>query len=83
MAANTRGIALVEDLIVEYGLETVQAYMRFIQVGVQLQQHFCHIQGQAAWPWDMFLGVAMERKLFALCSCGSSMPIWLSLYAGV
>ena len=59
MAANKRGIALVEELIEEYGLETVQAYMRFIQVGVQLQQQFCHIPGQAAWPWDMLLGVAI------------------------
>lgn len=31
MAANTRGIALVHELIAEYGLGVVQAYMRHIQ----------------------------------------------------
>lgn len=33
MAANTKGIALVKELIAEYGLEVVQAYMKHIQVG--------------------------------------------------
>ncbi len=32
VAANARGIQLVSDLIEEYGLATVQAYMGFIQV---------------------------------------------------
>lgn len=31
VAANTRGIALVHDLIHEYTLPVVQAYMRYIQ----------------------------------------------------
>ncbi len=33
VAANTKGIALVKDLIGEYGLPVVQAYMKHIQVG--------------------------------------------------
>lgn len=33
VAANTRGIALVTELIGEYGLGVVQAYMKHIQVG--------------------------------------------------
>lgn len=33
VAANTKGIALVKDLIREYGLLVVQAYMQHIQVG--------------------------------------------------
>ena len=32
VAANNRGIGLVQDLIEEYGLPTVQAYMHHIQV---------------------------------------------------
>jgi len=32
VAANNRGILLVRDLIQEYSLEVVQAYMTFIQV---------------------------------------------------
>ena len=32
VAANARGIQLVTDLMEEYGLGTVQAYMGFIQV---------------------------------------------------
>ena len=35
MAANTRGIALVQDLIGEYGLGVVQAYMRHIQANAE------------------------------------------------
>lgn len=31
MAANNRGIQLVGDLIEEYGLDVVQAYMHYIQ----------------------------------------------------
>jgi N-methylhydantoinase B/oxoprolinase/acetone carboxylase alpha subunit len=31
VAANTKGIQLVQDLIAEHSLETVQAYMAFIQ----------------------------------------------------
>ena len=40
VAANARGIQLVSDLIEEYGLATVQAYMGFIQ----------------AWPLPSILG---------------------------
>lgn len=32
VAANNKGISLVKELIEEYSLEVVQAYMRFIQV---------------------------------------------------
>ena len=32
MAANNKGIGLVRDLIQEYSLPTVQAYMHHIQV---------------------------------------------------
>jgi 5-oxoprolinase (ATP-hydrolysing) len=32
VAANTKGIALVKELILEYGLVVVQAYMGHIQV---------------------------------------------------
>jgi len=32
VAANNKGIGLVQDLIQEYGLPTVQAYMHHIQV---------------------------------------------------
>ena len=35
VAANTKGIALVKELIGEYGLPVVQAYMRHIQVGTK------------------------------------------------
>lgn len=35
VAANTRGIALVHDLIAEYGLAVVQAYMRHIQANAE------------------------------------------------
>ncbi|GAB4819425.1 hypothetical protein N2152v2_006471 [Parachlorella kessleri] len=35
VAANTRGIALVQDLIAEYGLGVVQAYMRHIQANAE------------------------------------------------
>lgn len=31
MAANTKGIQLVQELIAEHSLAVVQAYMRFIQ----------------------------------------------------
>lgn len=33
VAANTKGISLVSDLIREYSLPVVQSYMKFIQVG--------------------------------------------------
>ena len=36
VAANNKGIGLVSDLIAEYSLPVVQAYMGFIQVGVSL-----------------------------------------------
>lgn len=36
VAANTKGIALVKELIGEYGLPVVQAYMKHIQVGAGL-----------------------------------------------
>ena len=32
VAANNKGIGLVKELIEEYSLEVVQAYMKFIQV---------------------------------------------------
>ena len=35
-AANRRGIALLDELIDEHGLETVQAYMRFVQQNAEL-----------------------------------------------
>ncbi len=35
MAANTRGIALVHELIAEYGLGVVQAYMKHIQANAE------------------------------------------------
>ena len=38
VAANNKGIGLVQDLIEEYGLPTVQAYMHHIQV--HPSQHF-------------------------------------------
>lgn len=36
VAANNKGISLVGDLIQEYGLPTVQAYMHHIQVPAAL-----------------------------------------------
>jgi 5-oxoprolinase (ATP-hydrolysing) len=45
VAANTKGIQLVGDLINEYSLTVVQAYMGHIQVRVPpLHQHY--------WPSD-------------------------------
>lgn len=38
VAANNRGIALVKELIKEYSLEIVQAYMTFIQVCPDIQE---------------------------------------------
>ena len=35
-AANRRGAALLDELIDEHGLETVQAYMRFVQANAEL-----------------------------------------------
>lgn len=35
MAANQRGISLIGELINQYGLDVVQAYMRYVQVSVQ------------------------------------------------
>ena len=40
VAANARGIQLVTDLIEEYGLGTVQAYMGFIQVLTSHPMHY-------------------------------------------
>lgn len=50
VAANTRGIALVEDLIREYSLEVVQAYMGHIQANAEgavreMLVAFSHQQG--------------------------------------
>ena len=33
VAANQKGITLIRELIDEYGLDVVQAYMAYIQVG--------------------------------------------------
>ncbi len=38
VAANYRGISLVEELIAEYGLPTVIAYMHHIQVSLYQKQ---------------------------------------------
>ncbi|XP_027919025.1 5-oxoprolinase [Vigna unguiculata] len=35
VAANQRGITLVQELIEQYGLETVQAYMNYVQVNAE------------------------------------------------
>lgn len=35
VAANQRGISLVQELIEQYGLETVQAYMNYVQVNAE------------------------------------------------
>ncbi|CAL0314007.1 unnamed protein product [Lupinus luteus] len=35
VAANQRGIALVQELIEQYGLETVQAYMNYVQMNAE------------------------------------------------
>ncbi|KAK9815723.1 hypothetical protein WJX72_008572 [[Myrmecia] bisecta] len=52
VAANNRGIALVTDLIAEYSLEVVQAYMRHIQANAEaavrtMLVDFSHEQGLA------------------------------------
>ena len=39
VAANNRGISLVKELIAEYSLDLVQAYMSFIQVGTRLDSN--------------------------------------------
>ena len=36
VAANNRGISLVKELIKEYSLDIVQAYMTFIQVSIAM-----------------------------------------------
>jgi N-methylhydantoinase B/oxoprolinase/acetone carboxylase alpha subunit len=43
VAANTKGIQLVQELIAEHSLEVVQAYMAFIQAnaGKVVCQHQC------------------------------------------
>lgn len=33
VAANTRGVALLQGLVAEYGLDVISAYMGHIQVG--------------------------------------------------
>ena len=40
VAANNRGISLVKELIGEYSLEIVQAYMTFIQVSINTKSSF-------------------------------------------
>ncbi|XP_010553896.1 PREDICTED: 5-oxoprolinase [Tarenaya hassleriana] len=35
VAANQRGIALIKELIEQYGLETVQAYMKYVQLNAE------------------------------------------------
>jgi hypothetical protein len=39
VAANTKGIQLVQELIAEHSLEVVQAYMRFIQANAGAGKH--------------------------------------------
>lgn len=40
VAANTKGIQLVQELIAEHSLQVVQAYMKFIQANAgQLTKH--------------------------------------------
>ena len=36
VAANQRGIALVQELIEQYGLKTVQAYMNYVQANTEV-----------------------------------------------
>lgn len=47
VAANARGIQLVTDLMEEYGLGIVQAYMGFIQV---LMRHILDIKAANQQP---------------------------------
>jgi len=49
VAANSRGIQLVGDLIKECGLATVQAYMGFIQV---LRPSTCRSTASAAAVYE-------------------------------
>ncbi|XP_010259955.1 PREDICTED: 5-oxoprolinase [Nelumbo nucifera] len=54
VAANQRGISLIKELIEQYGLDTVQAYMNHVQanaeeaVRVMLKSVFARIAGQSA-----------------------------------
>ena len=61
VAANTRGIALVKDLIREYSLPVVQAYMGHIQVGG------C---GRGAWA-PAYRRPGTERSARARCQPGT------------
>jgi 5-oxoprolinase (ATP-hydrolysing) len=49
VAANNRGIALVTDLIAEYGLPTVTAYMHHIQVSRSLRTPVIQSSGSGAF----------------------------------
>ncbi len=41
-AANQRGIQLMQELIAQYGIDVIQAYMRFIQQQAAAQSRACH-----------------------------------------
>jgi hypothetical protein len=74
VAANTRGIQLVGDLISEHGLAKVQAYMAHIQVGCgvgrglawlgRTSMYICVCSDDWDWEW------ALEVRVLA-CPSGS------------
>ena len=59
VAANNKGIGLVQDLIEEYGLPTVQAYMHHIQVSHPLPSESASWAETKCWA----LMIVMRRKV--------------------
>lgn len=67
VAANNKGISLVSDLIHEYGLPTVVAYMHHIQVS-HLEFCNCNVCQDGAVPGPASLGRIEVSFAGAICA---------------
>uniref|UniRef100_A0A0K0CUT0 5-oxoprolinase n=1 Tax=Angiostrongylus cantonensis TaxID=6313 RepID=A0A0K0CUT0_ANGCA len=75
IAANNKGISLVRDLISEYGLDVVQAYMQHIQSTAEESVREMLKEGEAIFD---FSGTGME--VFSSCNCPRAVTMSAIIY---
>lgn len=66
VAANQRGISLIKELIEQYGLDTVQAYMTYVQVNAEaaVREMLKSVAARVSSDSDKFDTVTIEEEDF-------------------